>query len=97
MKSSRIDRENDKFKDTLDGTSVRVSIAEQQANLKIIVDETDCNNSYIGIAKVGSEENNSVWRIKKVVISGNVSKVLFADGDDLFNNVWTDRASYLYS
>ena len=59
-------------------------------------DEVDSTTSYIGEALAGSSENSAVWRIQKVVMSGNDVTTTFADGNTNFDNVWTNRASLTY-
>jgi hypothetical protein len=49
---------------------------------------------YIGYAIPGSLEADNVWRICRYDTSGNR---LWADGDALYNNVWSDRATLSYS
>jgi hypothetical protein len=62
------------------------------------VDFIDDNHIYIGEANPGSTFSAAVWRIKYIVIlsDGDVS-ITWADGDDSFDNVWNNRASYSYS
>ena len=52
---------------------------------------------YIGYAQLGTSNASPLWRIKKVVTSGTVTEVTYADGNKLFDNVWNDRASLSYS
>ena len=54
---------------------------------------------YLGFAKVGSAEGDAVWQIREFTYdgSGNNTEINYADGDALFDNVWTDRASLSYS
>jgi hypothetical protein len=50
---------------------------------------------YVGQAKPGTLTSQALWRISKVdTSSGTV--ITFADGDDLYNNVWDDRATLTY-
>jgi hypothetical protein len=53
---------------------------------------------YRGRALPGTLESVAAWRIERITIAadGDV-ETLFADGDDLFNNIWTNRASLSYS
>jgi hypothetical protein len=62
------------------------------------VDFIDDNHIYIGEANPGSTFSAAVWRIKYIVIlsDGDVS-ITWADGNDSFDNVWNNRASYSYS
>ncbi len=62
------------------------------------VDFIDDNHIYIGEANPGSAFSDVAWRIKYITImnDGDVS-ITWADGDDSFDNVWNNRASYSYS
>lgn len=51
---------------------------------------------YIGEAVAGSSEASAVWSIKRVDTSVGI-KVLFADGNANFDNVWANRESLSYS
>lgn len=61
-------------------------------------DSVDSTTSYLGNAAVGSSESSSVWQVQKLVfgVDGDVT-ITWADGDALFNNSWTNRASLSYS
>lgn len=62
--------------------------------LSIRIDDTTTPNvTYFGWAPMGSLENEEKWRIMKMDETTGVSKVLWADGDDQFNNVWNNRAT----
>lgn len=52
---------------------------------------------YVGWAAAGTATSCALWRIKKIVISGEDITVTWADGDADFDNVWDDRASLSYS
>ena len=53
---------------------------------------------YMGYAYPGSAEGDSVWMIQRVAIAADSSTVtLFAGGEALFNQVWANRASLVYS
>lgn len=66
-------------------------------NKTSLIDATDANNIYIGKAQVGSRESEAKWQIKKVIISGGATKIVFAGDSDDFVNIWDDRATYTYS
>lgn len=53
---------------------------------------------YRGEAAVGSSEANPVWRIRKVVLAqdDDVTET-WAGGTAVFDKVWSDRATYIYS
>ena len=53
---------------------------------------------YRGEATAGASESASVWRIRKIesAIDGDISET-WASGSALFNKVWADRLTYIYS
>lgn len=53
--------------------------------------------SYFGFALVGSSESSSVWKIKRLTVSSNITKVEYADGNINYDNNWSNRASLSYS
>lgn len=61
------------------------------------IDEVDAVDTYIGKADPGSVESAAVWQIQRLTVSGTVTSIEWADGNDEFNNVWDDRASLTYS
>jgi len=64
--------------------------------LTCLVDEASSTVTYIGSAAPGSATTSAVWRIKKVLVDGTVTSIKFADSDELFNNIWDNRASLTY-
>lgn len=64
---------------------------------KTIVDETDPNNVYIGIAKPGTALGDSNWQIKKITKSGSITTIGFAGSSNQFVFEWDERASYTYN
>jgi hypothetical protein len=61
------------------------------------VDEPSSTTTYVGQASVGSDISDSVWRIKRILVSGTETIIEWADGDSNFDNVWNNRASLTYS
>lgn len=61
------------------------------------VDASDSNNVYVGEANLGASSSVPVWRIFKVVNSGGVISILFADGNQNMDNTWDNRTSLSYS
>jgi len=54
--------------------------------------------TYEGWADPGSLTSAAVWRVSRIVESGHPEFVrTWADGDNLFNNIWDDRATLSYS
>ena len=60
--------------------------------------EGEVQNIYQGFAYPGSSEAEAVWMIQRTAVTVDGSTTtLFAGGQALFNRVWTDRASQIYS
>lgn len=55
---------------------------------------------YLGEAEPGTATSAAKWRIKKFTYdagTNNVSQIDWADGNDNFDNIWTNRANLSYS
>lgn len=61
------------------------------------IDAASSTVTYLGYAKSGTATSGAGWQIKKVMTSGNVTSIAYADGDDNYDNVWDNRASLTYS
>lgn len=73
------------------------SITTHAAQLTTRLDDaTTSNITYIGEASVGANEGSASWRIKRIDETSNL-KILFADGNSNFDNIWSNRASLSYS
>lgn len=55
---------------------------------------SDATYVYHGLAKPGTATSAAAWRILAEDTSGNI---LYADGDDNFDNVWDNYSSLSYS
>jgi len=56
------------------------------------------NVEYIGEARPDVAPHQAGWRIKKYFFSGNLSTgYAWANGTDLFDKIWNDRATYTYN
>jgi len=62
-----------------------------------IIDETDPDCIYVGLAEVGTKTNEPKWRIKRIKKVDNITYIGWADGDLNFDNIWDSRASIEYS
>lgn len=82
------DREIQKFKDY----NGEVTVKQTQVATKILFEEIGAT-TYIGKATPGTASSANSWQIMKLTND----EVLFANGSDLFNNVWDNRLSYTYS
>lgn len=69
----------------------------QEPPVTMRIDAADSTTTYIGEAIVGSVTSGAIWRIKKIVASGSLTSILFADGNQNYDNVWDNRASLSYS
>lgn len=70
-----------------------VQVSDQNTALRY--DEVDATTAYIGIAAIGSAESNPVWQIKKLTFNSGIV-ITWADGDQAYDNVWTDRSTLTY-
>ena len=59
-------------------------------------DKTANNKEYFGWAKPGSAEGSLVWKIMRITYTGNDFVLDWADGNQLYDNSWTNRASLTY-
>lgn len=53
--------------------------------------------TYTGYGLPGAVEGNPVWRISKTTDTATTTVVLWADGNEKMDNIWTSRASLSYS
>lgn len=68
----------------------------QDTAFAVNLDQADANTLYIGEAPISSDEAEPVWRIRRFSTSGTVQTMKWADGDQLFDNIWDNRASLTY-
>lgn len=64
---------------------------------KVILDEVDADNKYVGTAAHGTATSAAAWQIMKIATVGTITTISYADGDDNYDNVWDNRASLSYS
>ena len=66
-----------------------------------IVEELSSGTIYIGEAPIGTATSAASWRISRVIETSTGSDFTYtttwADGDQNFDNVWSNRASLSYS
>lgn len=79
-----------------DVSTGRAYKAVQEAPNALIVDEANSTITYIGETKPGSSSATALWRIKRIEEIGTTTTITFADGDDLFDNIWDNRTSLTY-
>ena len=51
---------------------------------------------YVGEAEAGTSDDVPLWRIKRIDVSDDNAVVTWADGNILFDNVWTDFTNLNY-
>lgn len=67
-------------------------------NYTTIEDNESNQLQYTGWADPGSEPSNPVWRIRRTIFDGTGDGFWeWADGNDDFDNKWTDRTTLSYS
>lgn len=62
-----------------------------------IVEDIDLSSFYIGYAIDHALQNEPHWQIRKVVETGDVIDIYFANGTEAFDKIWLNRALYTYS
>ena len=64
-----------------------------------LVDEVDADTTYVGKTKQGStgDTSSAIWQIRKISVSGTVTTIAYADGNDSYDNIWANRTSLSYS
>lgn len=67
------------------------------AGRSIRIDEAG-DFTFVGRAQPGASESDTVWQISRLdkSVAGDL-KVLWADGNQNFDNVWANRATLSYS
>ncbi|MCH8277960.1 MAG: hypothetical protein IIC12_03405 [Proteobacteria bacterium] len=80
----------------------RVTDLEDDLNLTSRFDDTASGAVlYLGEADPGTAEASATWRIQQITFTNLPTEddlqVLWADGDNSFDNIWNDRLSLSYS
>ncbi len=68
----------------------------ENLSVRVAVDTGDGNVTYIGKATAGSSESDAVWQIQKVDETSG-TEITWEDGNDNFDNKWSERESGSYS
>lgn len=75
-----------------------ISALGATTNYATQVDKTSTTDViYIGEATIGSATSSAVWRIQKVDNTGGDTEIIWADGNDNFDNIYDNRTSLTYS
>ena len=59
-------------------------------------DEASASVTYLGFAAIGASEADAVWQIIRITVTGTITDIKWADSDNLYNNIWANRASLTY-
>lgn len=91
------------------GLEINPASEEGMAELKTILESLDTSSkdytvrliesapyTYIGKAEIGSAEGSAVWQIKRIDETSGM-KILFADGNKNFDNIWSNYSSITYA
>ena len=72
------------------------SVTSIDTTYSLRLDEPSSTELYVGEASIGADETLAVWRIKKLVTAGMTISILWADGNQAFDNVWSNHLTLLY-
>ena len=72
------------------------SIETRKMAMKKIIDKFSSTVTYIGEAALGSSLSASVWRIKRLTVSGTVTITEWA-GTGVFDQAWDNHTSLTYN
>lgn len=61
-----------------------------------IDDTSTASVTYIGKAAIGSSSASALWQIQKIDESASPTTITWADGNDLFDNIWDNRLTLNY-
>jgi hypothetical protein len=70
---------------------------EKEVELTLRLDDVGSGTTYVGEALPSTVTSAALWRIKRIVETGPDIVILWADGNENFDNVWDDRAGLSYS
>jgi hypothetical protein len=74
-----------------------ISVNSFDTSFSIKLDTVSSTLLYVGEGALNSISSEPVWRIRKIETIGTVMSVLWADGNQRFDNVWDNRTSLSYS
>lgn len=63
----------------------------------VYLDQVDANTLYVGEAPIGAIGSEARWRISRYLTTGTLTTVMWADGNQDFDNIWNNRTSLTYS
>lgn len=80
----------------LDDILVQLKDNQSYRRLTVRLDEVSDTIFYVGKAEIGKVDSDANWLIIKYTTTGNILKSEYANGVELFNQVWNDRATLTY-
>lgn len=80
-----------------DERAIRTTEEGSGGTVITLVDESSSTVTYVGKAVAGSSTSSSVWSIQKISVSGTVTTISWADGNNDYDNKWSDRETLTYS
>lgn len=73
------------------------SVTPLDVTYAVRLDQVDANTLYIGEAPLGANDSEARWRISRYLTAGTVTTVMWANGDQKFDNIWNNRTSITYA
>jgi hypothetical protein len=62
----------------------------------LLLDDNGAGTIYVGTAVPGASPSAPVWKIKQILTTGADLRILWADGNSQYDNIWDDRSSLTY-
>ena len=72
-------------------------VTSYDTTYSIRVDEVSTDLTYVGEAQIGTDDNSPSWKIKRLLTTGTVLAITWADGNQQFDNIWANRAALSYT
>jgi hypothetical protein len=67
-----------------------------KTTLDKFIDAASDTITYIGYKNLSDDASAAVFKIKRILIDGTVTKITWAEGTDTFSLLWANRATYDY-
>ena len=69
---------------------------KESKRLTVRLDQISSTLFYVGKAVIGSIDSNNTWQIVRYTKTGNILKSEYANGSELFNQIWNNRLTLNY-
>ena len=84
------------FENDINGNQLR-EYNLRLGDFPVRVDEVTTTLVYVGYTQnLGVDQTLEKWKIKKIEKVGTVWEIKWADGDELYDNIWDNRAALIY-